>query len=168
MHTVSHLPAIDPSASETGCCALIDPAAWDDLEIVFKHKPFAVATTHSVLHMPIDMNAAMTKAQQQIELAGAESGEYLMLSQELSSWKAEHHIAVAKDVPGMRMEHLSGRFVTKVFEGPFKDAASWQEQLVAHAEAAGSSPTATYFFYTACPKCSKHYGKNYVVGFARV
>ena len=25
-----------------------------------------------------------------------------------------------------------------------------------------------YFFYTTCPKCAKHYGKNYVVGFAEV
>ena len=25
-----------------------------------------------------------------------------------------------------------------------------------------------YFFYTTCPKCIKHYGKNYVVAFAEV
>ena len=25
-----------------------------------------------------------------------------------------------------------------------------------------------YFFYTTCPKCAKHYGKNYVVGIAKV
>jgi len=25
-----------------------------------------------------------------------------------------------------------------------------------------------YFYYTTCPKCAKHYGKNFVVGFARV
>ena len=26
----------------------------------------------------------------------------------------------------------------------------------------------TYFFYTTCPRCAKHYGKNYVVGVAKV
>ncbi len=25
-----------------------------------------------------------------------------------------------------------------------------------------------YFFYTTCPRCAKHYGKNYVVGVAKV
>jgi len=25
-----------------------------------------------------------------------------------------------------------------------------------------------YFFYTTCPKCAKHYGKNYVIAFAEV
>jgi hypothetical protein len=25
-----------------------------------------------------------------------------------------------------------------------------------------------YFFYTTCPKCAKHYGKNYVVGIAKL
>jgi len=25
-----------------------------------------------------------------------------------------------------------------------------------------------YFFYTTCPTCAKHYGKNYVVGVAKV
>jgi hypothetical protein len=25
-----------------------------------------------------------------------------------------------------------------------------------------------YFFYTTCPKCAKHYGKNYVVAVAKV
>jgi len=25
-----------------------------------------------------------------------------------------------------------------------------------------------YFYYTTCPKCAKHYGKNYVVAFAQV
>jgi len=25
-----------------------------------------------------------------------------------------------------------------------------------------------FFYYTTCPKCAKHYGKNYVVAFAEV
>jgi len=25
-----------------------------------------------------------------------------------------------------------------------------------------------YFFYTTCPTCAKHHGKNYVVGVAKV
>jgi len=26
----------------------------------------------------------------------------------------------------------------------------------------------TYFFYTTCPKCAKHYGKNYTIGLVEV
>ena len=34
--------------------------------------------------------------------------------------------------------------------------------------AQGQQMRKLYFFYTTCPKCAKHYGKNYVVAFAEV
>jgi len=64
------------------------------------------------------------------------------------------------------MVRLSGEFLTKVFEGPYKNAPSWQRELEAHVQRRAKELKTTYFFYTTCPKCAKHYGKNYVVGMA--
>ena len=43
-----------------------------------------------------------------------------------------------------------------------------KEELVEYAEKLGTHPTEVYFFYTTCPKCAKHYGKNYTIGFAKL
>lgn len=68
----------------------------------------------------------------------------------------------------MQMQKMSGIFMTKVFEGPYKDAQKWYDRLVQYVENAGKKPLQMYFFYTTCPNCAKVYGKNYVVGFAKI
>jgi NMD protein affecting ribosome stability and mRNA decay len=40
--------------------------------------------------------------------------------------------------------------------------------MEAFVKAKGRQLDTTYFFYTTCPRCAKHYGKNYVVGVAKV
>ena len=53
-------------------------------------------------------------------------------------------------------------------EGPFKDVGKWMKELKAFAKEKDKEPKKLYFFYTTCPKCAQHYGKNYVVGFAEI
>ena len=66
------------------------------------------------------------------------------------------------------MVQMTGDFVTKVFEGPYKDVPRWARQLTANIKDKGKDVEQMYFFYTTCPKCAKTYGKNYVVGVAQV
>lgn len=66
------------------------------------------------------------------------------------------------------MTSLTGDFVTKVFEGPYRDAKDWCAEMEQLVRDRGSLPGRVYFFYTTCPKCAKHYGKNYVVGVAEI
>jgi NMD protein affecting ribosome stability and mRNA decay len=40
--------------------------------------------------------------------------------------------------------------------------------MKAYAGDRGEVAEKTYFFYTTCPRCAKHYGKNYVVAVAKV
>lgn len=110
----------------------------------------------------------MREAQAKIEEAGAESDEFIILSYEASPWHAEHYSAVSKNVPGLEMERLSGTFVAKVFEGPYKNASKWYRHLVNYVKSQGQQPLKTYFFYTTCPNCAKAYGKNYVIGFEQI
>jgi hypothetical protein len=55
-----------------------------------------------------------------------------------------------------------------VFEGPFSHARSWAEEMKRYVARHGRALDTLYFFYTTCPKCAKHYGKNYVVAVAKV
>lgn len=168
MYAVNHLPLRDMAKSTTGCCPPFDPAEWDDQTFSFDHKPFLKFTTRSIFHIPLNMNSMMLKTMAQVEEAGATSPDNLMLSYEASPWKAEHYLAVTKDVPDAKMVRLSGTYLAKVFEGPYKNMRDWYQQLMAYVKSKGKKPVKTYFNYTMCPKCAKAYGKNYVVGFVQV
>jgi hypothetical protein len=121
------------------------------------------------MHIPLNIASVITRTWAKIEKAGAcPSEEYLMLSTDPSPWRGEHFFSVSKDVPGAEMVKLSGKYVTKVFEGPFRDAGKWVKEAQAYVQAQGKQMRKLYFFYTTCPKCAKHFGKNYVVAFAEV
>jgi len=91
-----------------------------------------------------------------------------MLSDENSLWGSDVYIAVTKEVPQAEMTKISGTFLTKVFEGPYKNAGKWVKEMKAYGNAKGREIKKMYFFYTTCPKCAKVYGKNYVVILAEV
>ena len=164
----NELPKYDMNDNPTGCCPRFVPGPWDNLEVTFKDKLFVKGKTVSLFHIPLNMGGMMTKTMKMIKDAGALSGNFLLLSHDPSPWTGEHLFAVDKEIPGAEMIRLSGTYLTKVFEGPFKDASKWMVQMQEHVAGKKKTTSKVYFFYTTCPKCMKHYGKNYVVGFAQV
>ena len=94
--------------------------------------------------------------------------EYLTLSTDPSPWRGEHYFAVTNDVPNEETVTLPGCYLAKVFEGPYRDAGKWAREMVEFVAANGKQLRKLYFFYTTCPRCAKHYGKNYVVAMAEV
>jgi len=165
----NQVPRQDMSASETGCCPRFDPAGWDDQEFHFRDQPFVRGKTISFLHMPLNMGRMMTTTWRKIREAGAQSpDQFLLLSCDPSPWRGEHYFWVDKQVPGLDNVRLSGDFLTKVFNGPFRDAGKWAQEIEESARAKGRPMQRLFFYYTTCPKCAEHYGQNYVVAFAQV
>lgn len=163
------LPAYDTSDNPTGCCPRFNPEGWDDCELHFKDKRFLRATTHSVMHVPLNMGQVFARVQSAIDNADAQdSKEMIVLSRELSPWKAEHFFSVTSDVAGEEMTALSGDYVTRVFEGEYRQVKDWHAEMEELVRARGVEPKRVRFYYTTCPKCAKVYGKNYVVGVAEV
>lgn len=164
------LPNTYTSINETGCCAIPDVAAWDEQGVTFKNKLFIRGYTRSIMYVPLNMSRVMAKLQHQAEDANAEMPpeQAMILSREISPWKAEHLYAVSHTVDGADNVALSGTYLTKVFEGPFKNAGQWHKQLIEFVGEHHKAATNTYFFYTTCPNCAKHYGKNYVIGLAQI
>lgn len=163
------LPAYDMSVNTTGCCPRFNPQGWDAQELHFRDKRFVRATTRSLMHVPINMSKVFARVLEHIEKAGAlDAADYIVMSRENSAFAAEHLFAVPKEVPDEEMTTLSGDFITKVFEGPYKDVAQWRAAMADLVRARGVEPKSVWFFYTTCPKCAKAYGKNYVVGIAEL
>ena len=154
-------------APETGCCARFDPKPWDGKTITFRNKLFLKDHITTLFYMPIGFGKAMVRNMDKIEAAGA-IGEQLMLYDCTSMFGADLYIAVGKDVPNAKMERISGTFLSKVFEGPFKDNGKWVKQMDAYVASKGKTMKHLYFYYTTCPACAKVYGKNYTVLLAQI
>jgi hypothetical protein len=110
----------------------------------------------------------MVRNMEKISEAKALAPEPLMLSDENSLWGADVYLAVAKEVPGAEMVRISGTFLAKVFEGPYKNVRKWIQEMKAYVESKAKEIKKMYFFYTTCPKCAEFYGKNYIVILAQV
>jgi len=154
--------------SETGCCPRFDPGPWEAKEISLKDRLFLKDHVRSILHIPLNFDKVMVKDMELIKEAGALSPQPLMLSDENSLWGSDVYIAVSKEIPGAQIEKISGTFLTKVFEGPYKNAGKWAKEMKEYVSSKGKELKKMYFFYTTCPKCAEFYGKNYTVVLAQV
>lgn len=170
MNIVNRLPMQGVARAETDCCPLINPADWDEQTYEFDDKMFVRVRTMNFLHMPLNMGRMMRRVMRAIEKnnAGVDPAEFVILADESSPWYSNHYIAVSDEVPGFKNTTLSGKFLTKVFDGPYKNAGQWYEKLLDFTFSRGYEPMRTFFYYTVCPRCAKKYGKNYVIGFEQV
>jgi hypothetical protein len=152
----------------TGCCEPFNPEPWDNKEIVWQDKIFVKDHVTSFLHIPLNFGKKIVKNMRLISKADAEASYQLMLTDENSLWGSDIYIDVSKEVPGAEMANISGMFLTKVFEGPYKNAGKWAKEMEDYVKSKNKELKKMYFSYTTCPKCAKAYGKNFVILFARI
>ena len=163
------LPEYDISDNPTNCCPRFNPEGWDEQELHFKDKLFVKAKTSSIFHIPLNMGTVFPKTFDAIDKAHAQNmDQFIVLSHDPSAWRAEHLFSVTGDVPGQEMVQMTGDFLTKVFEGPYKNAPRWEKEMENYVSSKGKRVKKTYFFYTTCPKCAKYYGKNYMVAVSEI
>ena len=150
------------------CCPRFDPEPWDGKELQWQDKRFVKDRVTSFFHIPLNFGAVMKRNVGLIEAAGASSNTRVILSDENSLWGADVYIEVAREIPGANMASISGTFLSKVFEGPYRNIRKWIEEMKSFVQGKGKRLHKLYFFYTTCPKCAKKYGKNYVAILAQV
>lgn len=150
------------------CCPRFDPALWDDKLLTWTEKKFVKDRVTSFLHIPLNYGAVMARNLEAIEATGALAQPRLILADENSLWGADIYIEVTKEIPSRSLAYISGTFLTKVFEGPFRNVKRWVGEMTDYAQRENMDVKKLYFFYTTCPKCAKKYGKNYVVLLANV
>ena len=154
------------------CCERFDPATFDEKEIIWDHKPFVVEKARCILYVPVNFGAAVTRAVTAIEAANAKpSGtDFVTLSTMKSPWSTTIYVATEKDtVPGAETYHLTGRYLTRVFEGPYSNCGKFVKEMEKYLDEKGvGKAKELLFYYTTCPGCAKKYGKCYSVIFAKM
>ena len=145
------------------CCTQFDPEPWDGKVIEWENKKFIKDKVLTLCHIPINFGSVITRLTQKVENAQASMPDYLCLSDHTSRWNMNLYMAVDKNIPNVENVILSGKFLSKVYEGPYKDTGKWCDDFQGYAQEQGFKILKWYMWYTTCPKCAKKYGKNYVV-----
>jgi hypothetical protein len=150
------------------CCPKFDPAPWNEKEITLDNRLFLKDRVTSFFHIPLNFSSVMKRSMKKIENENALAKDFLLLSDENSLWGADIYIATDKEVSNSEMQRISGKFLTKVFEGPYQNVRNWIKEMNEYVGNKNKNLKKLYFYYTTCPKCAKTCGKNYVVLFAEV
>jgi len=150
------------------CCPRFNPDPWDKKVITWQNKRFVQDRVTSIFHIPLNYGAVMGRLDKAVRAAGARTDERIILTDENSLWGADIYFEVSKDIPHARMATLSGTFLTRVFEGPYRNMGAWIKDMKTYVAAENKQLRKLYFYYTTCPNCAKKYGKNYVVILAEV
>ncbi len=153
---------------ETGCCPMFDPKPWDGKVLEWKDKKFVKDKVWTFFYMPINFGGVIKRLNEKVQKANAKMPDWLCLSDHTSKWNMDLYLAVDKEVAGANNTALSGKFLSKVYEGPFQDTGKWCKDFEQYAKGKGLGIEKWYMWYTTCPKCAKVYGKNYVVIVAKV
>ena len=150
------------------CCPRFNPDPWDKKIITWKNKRFVQDRVTSIFHIPLNYGTIMERNDRAIRAADARTGGRIILTDENSLWGADVYLEVSKDVANVRMSSLSGTFLSKVFEGSYRNMRAWINDMKAYVATENKQLRKLYFYYTTCPKCAKKYGKNYIVILAEV
>lgn len=154
--------------SPTCCCERFDPAPWDKKQITWGNKLFLKDHLLCLFYIPLGFDKLMKKNMEKISSAGALAKTPILLYDCTSLFGADAYIAIDKEVSGASLSHISGTFLTRVFEGDFKDSGKWAKEMGEYVKQQGQVMKKPYFFFTTCPSCAKVYGHNYVVLLAQV
>lgn len=154
--------------AQTGCCARLDPALWDGRRLEWKDKPFLRDHIRAFLHIPLNFGSVISRDHAAIEAAEAYAQEPICLSEEVSLWGSDVFVAIDRDVPNATIEKISGTFLTRIFQGPYRMVGKWAVEMEEYVRAQGHTLRRTLFYYATCPTCAKHYGANQVVIFAQI
>jgi len=156
------------SETDEICCPKFDPKPWDDQLFEWKDKKFIKDNVFTLFYMPVNFGKVMVRINKAVMNAGGTIPDSLGLSDHTSKWNMDIYLAVDKEIPGAKNTTLSGKYFSKVYEGPFRDTEKWCKDFENVLKSKGLSQKKMFMWYTTCPKCAKKYGKNYVAIMAQV
>lgn len=157
-----------PLEPKPDCCPEFDPIPWDDRIVVWENKKFIKDKVFTLFYMPMNFSQVMKRLDEKLTKSGATMPDYLCLSDHTSGWNMDLYMATDKEIAGAENTTFSGKFYSKVYEGPFRDTEKWCKDFDNVAKMKGYTINKCYLWYTTCPKCARKYGKNYVVIIGKV
>lgn len=158
---------MDEKSTDSQCCPKFNPEPWDQKILEWKDKKFIKDKVFTIFYMPINFGSVISKMVKRLEESGTKMQDGLCLSDHTSKWNMDLYLAVDKEIPEADNVKMSGKFLSKVYEGDFKDTGNWCKDFDSFAKTKNVEIEKLYMWYTTCPKCAKKYGKNYVVVIAK-
>jgi hypothetical protein len=149
--------------NQNECCPKFDPAPWNGKLFEWNEKKFMKDRVFTFFYIPMNFGRVMKKLDKKVRDAQATISDGMCLSVHTSKWNMNLYLAVDQEIPGAENMTLSGKFLSKVYEGSFQDTGKWCKDFEQFAQSKGVTISKWYMWYTTCPKCAKKYGKNYVV-----
>lgn len=109
------------SGNESICCPEFNPIPWDNQLFEWKDKTFIKGKVCTIFYMPMNFVKVMKRLDRKIKAAGATMADWVCLSDHTSKWNMDLYLAVDKVVPDAVNITMSGKYYSKVYEGPFRD-----------------------------------------------
>lgn len=159
---------MDAELLKKECCPKFDPGPWDNKTIKWQDRKFIKDRVFTLFYMPMNFGTVITRMLGLVEKAGATVPDWMCLSDHTSKWNMDLYVAVDKVIPGAENTTLSGEYISKVYEGDFKETGNWCKDFESFVKTKGLNIGKWYMWYTTCPKCAKKYGKNYVAIFGKI
>lgn len=155
------------------CCPTFHPDKWDEKTFVWNQKKFIKESIPELFHIPYPPMIGkkvtkMMKLAEDSEKLNPDRSETLLLFTDLSPFKGEIYLAVTGTVPEANNTTLSGTFMTKVFDGAYKNMPKFIKQMDAYLEQRKKKAKNYFVHYAYCPKCAKEVAHNYMVLFAEL
>lgn len=155
------------------CCPKFDPSRYVNKELTLDGKLFVQDTVYSLFYIPITFgrvtNRVLTKL---VDNQADPLPEEVMTLQQVypcSPWSSQVFFLATKEVEGLATTNLPGKFLTRVYQGPYSDVGKWVKDIQEIVKKdKGHDTKQILAFHPYCPGCIKHYGENYVVMMAEI
>jgi hypothetical protein len=145
------------------CCPEFNPLSWDNKFLEWNNKKFIKDKVFTFFYFPLNFGPKIVKNIKMIEQQNAVLDNNMCLSDHTSRWNMDIYLPVDKEISGATNVTISGKFLSKVYEGSFTNTDKWCLDFKNYAKNQNLNIKKWYMWYTTCPKCAKKYGKNYVV-----
>ncbi len=153
------------------CCPPFNIEKWDGKTLVWDQKPFIKASVPTMFHIPFSkkLGKKITKLMHQAEYQDSlekDKTNTLLLFTDPHPFRSDMYLSVSGRVPKANNVNLSGAYISKVFDGPYRAIPTFMKEMDRQLKLEHKKAKKYYVHYAYCPKCAKERGHNYMVLFA--
>lgn len=153
------------------CCPEFNPKKWDGKTFNWKNRQFIKESMRTFFHMPFPPTirkkiTKMWKMAEESKRVQKKKTDILILFTDPHPFKSEIYLSVTGKVQGANNVTLSGKFIGKVFDGPYNSIPKFAKEMDEYLSKKNKKAKKYYVHYAYCPKCAKKYGHNYMILFA--
>lgn len=155
------------------CCPEFKPDKWDKKDWNWDQKKFIKDSIPTVFHIPFPsmISQKMGRMWKAVEESGSalpNIEDTLILFRDPSAFRSEIYISTEKEVPTEQNVTISGKFVSRVFDGDYNAVPKFIKTMNQYLVESGKKAQDFYIHYAYCPKCAKKFGHNYLILFAKI